>query len=123
MKKSKHWPRTVAGETYNDYKEYLHSEHWKLCRRIQLQKDNYRCAVCGATTGLHIHHIDYENMDNPNLITLCGNCHFWVHHGADLKAKGRTMKLWTGKVKHWNEQKPKRKKKRKKKASKRASVV
>lgn len=48
-------------------------------RRDVKSRDNYQCSVCGATTGLEVHHIikvkhgGTNEMDN--LITLCSSCH------------------------------------------------
>jgi len=42
-----------------------------------------KCAVCGSTENLHIHHIDgnRENNTAKNLILLCSSCHRRVHNG------------------------------------------
>ncbi|MEK6916969.1 MAG: hypothetical protein AABW92_04440 [Nanoarchaeota archaeon] len=46
-----------------------------------LQKYDYRCAICNAEEGLHIHHRDENPKNNliSNLIVLCGVCHKKVH--------------------------------------------
>lgn len=40
-----------------------------------------KCAICGATEGLHIHHKDNNPKNNrtDNLIVLCGVCHKKIH--------------------------------------------
>jgi len=53
-----------------------------------LERDGYKCTVCGATKSLAIHHIDQngwfkpreeKNNDIDNLITLCFKCHAKLH--------------------------------------------
>ena len=41
-----------------------------------------RCGYCESTSSLHIHHIDqnHDNNSPDNLIVLCANCHFGLHH-------------------------------------------
>jgi len=44
-------------------------------------KFNYKCAICNATQGLHIHHKDENPSNNQidNLLVLCSVCHKKVH--------------------------------------------
>ena len=44
-------------------------------------KFNYKCAICNATQGLHIHHKDENSSNNQmdNLLVLCGVCHKKIH--------------------------------------------
>lgn len=57
---------------------------------IILERDNYRCRLCGGTHGLAVHHINYRSdwrnkewQNEPwNLITLCNEpCHLTTVHG------------------------------------------
>lgn len=59
-------------------------------RQLVFERDNYTCQKCGKTqnelkTGLHCHHITgvkqnpIESADVDNCITLCKDCHKWVH--------------------------------------------
>lgn len=54
-------------------------------RHFALEADDYKCALCGSTENLAVHHRDKSgNSDNPNnevtnLITLCSSCHTKVH--------------------------------------------
>lgn len=47
-------------------------------------RDGDRCARCGATANLHVHHRVRRSQggtdDDFNLITLCQKCHGYVHH-------------------------------------------
>lgn len=70
-------------------------------------RDNFECKICGATSGLHTHHIDERGEREPtkkggptstkrqtpnnemnNLITLCVTCHGgitrFLHHNTQL---------------------------------------
>ena len=60
---------TVTEETYNKV----------------MQRDNYKCRLCGTTLNLVEHHIVYKSEDRKlineptNLIVLCTKCHALVH--------------------------------------------
>lgn len=60
---------TVTQDTYN----------------IVMQRDNYRCRLCGTSLNLHLHHIIYKSEDKSkindenNLIMLCAEHHRLVH--------------------------------------------
>lgn len=55
-------------------------------RGYVLDRDGNKCAVCGSTQSLVVHHIDGYSENNPRnnkankLITLCGKCHYSAHH-------------------------------------------
>jgi hypothetical protein len=63
-----------------------------------LERDGYKCRLCGGTKKLIIHHIDgrsYHNCDNPNndldnLTTLCGACHT-IYHASVRRHRKRVM--------------------------------
>lgn len=64
------------------YKNYLKSDQWKLCRKAALIRAGYRCQVCGARHGLHVHHNDYARVgreEPEDLVVLCEVCHSWFH--------------------------------------------
>lgn len=69
------------GESVN-YEEYIKSEAWALKRNQRMRKDHFKCAHCGSTNGLTVHHITYKNLGHENmndLITLCWECHKKEH--------------------------------------------
>ena len=81
-------------ETYKKYQKYLKSKDFKTLRDKVLERDNYRCRVCGRTLeeisdnrklSLQAHHCSYENLGKCNgeemedLITLCNVCHKAIH--------------------------------------------
>ena len=49
------------------------------------------CEQCGATTKLHVHHIDNNLLNDlpENIQTLCASCHISHHHRA--RRAGRTV--------------------------------
>lgn len=70
--------RFLIKHGYKTYEEYLLSDEWKELREKTLNKFHNRCVICGDKTNLQVHHIDYMNMENPELLCLCRDCHsFW----------------------------------------------
>lgn len=75
-----------------EYDQYLSSDAWKHKRGTVLKRDRHRCAGCGSTAELHVHHCTYERFGHEplrDLITLCESCHKAVHRlhrerGGDL---------------------------------------
>lgn len=69
------------------YGEYLQSPHWREVRAKRLEKDGYRCAICGSTKDLNVHHLTYIRKGDENietdLITVCHACHTMLHRVAE----------------------------------------
>jgi 5-methylcytosine-specific restriction endonuclease McrA len=65
--------------------EELNREIQSDLRKMVLARDNYTCQICGKGGPLHCHHIDpitnnpIESADIDNCITLCIECHKYVH--------------------------------------------
>jgi 5-methylcytosine-specific restriction endonuclease McrA len=67
----------------------------QLCHEV-LERDAWRCQLCGRMEALQVHHIQWRSHfgdDNPqNLLTLCIDCHQQAHRqnqGADsVKERG-----------------------------------
>lgn len=62
----------------------------KTYRKILERFDkNPKCLICGTIDEriLNAHHIDHnrENNDKLNLVWLCLNCHFLVHHDQNIE--------------------------------------
>lgn len=61
-------------------------ERWKERARQIRELDGHKCALCGATGLLHVHHLSYppapyhlwESRDDE-LVTLCPDCHHKIH--------------------------------------------
>jgi len=58
------------------------TQYSELHRAI-LQRDGWRCQVCGKRSNLEVHHQQFRNRSGEdteeNLITLCHNCHSAEH--------------------------------------------
>ena len=58
---------------------------WKKVRALALERDGYRCRVCGTSEHLIVHHDVEVNkdaglaLDVDNLETLCRTCHGRTH--------------------------------------------
>lgn len=85
-------------------KNYYSSPAWAAKRTERLKIDGFRCARCGFTRALEVHHINYDRFGHEDvsrdLITLCKKCHKEVetqkavydstrteHHSAYLAGK------------------------------------
>lgn len=80
-----------SGDLYslgNRRKHYGHADNWEKLREIILERDCFTCQACGVSfkdnTGfLHVHHmirlVDGGGNDFNNLMTLCRNCHTYIH--------------------------------------------
>ena len=68
-----------------DYRKYLHSKEWKMCREKILERDCHKCCKCGKTENLDVHHKYYTSGTKPweyeddVLVTLCRECHDKEH--------------------------------------------
>ncbi len=63
-----------------DYDEYLKSERWQNLRKSVLYRDKELCICGGKAT--EIHHKTYARLGNEflsDLVSLCRNCHQYVH--------------------------------------------
>ncbi len=61
----------------------LNGSDYRELRLAILQRDGWRCQVCGSRRNLEVHHQQFRarlGSDAPdNLITLCHGCHSLVH--------------------------------------------
>lgn len=81
--------RTKAEYLFGNAKQY--HENYKDDKRfggnkkVVLERDQYKCKLCGSNKRLNVHHIDCSgqtcepNHELDNLITLCNSCHAMVH--------------------------------------------
>lgn len=64
-------------------------------RILKSSTDAQICTLCGLTDKriLNAHHLDHDrlNNDKSNLVWLCLNCHFLIHH--DKNEEGRLSKV------------------------------
>jgi 5-methylcytosine-specific restriction endonuclease McrA len=58
------------------------AKYQQLHRRI-LERDSWKCQMCGALRNLQVHHIRFRSQSGSdleeNLITLCAGCHEQIH--------------------------------------------
>jgi 5-methylcytosine-specific restriction endonuclease McrA len=63
----------------------LNSEAYRILHRSILERDAWRCQMCGSMQLLQVHHINFRSRSGDdteaNLITLCAECHAQVHCG------------------------------------------
>ena len=61
----------------------LDSERYRELHRQVLERDGWRCQVCGSMQHLQVHHLKFRSQlgadEERNLITLCINCHERAH--------------------------------------------
>lgn len=73
----------------NRYSEQYKDPRWQKLRLVVLNRDEWKCVICGdeeSTLNVHhpVYHPDAENIwdyDEGHLITLCKNCHENEHDG------------------------------------------
>jgi 5-methylcytosine-specific restriction endonuclease McrA len=61
----------------------LDPECYQILHRSVLERDGWRCQVCGSLANLEVHHVkprsQLGNDAEENLITLCWICHRQIH--------------------------------------------
>ncbi|TWH48511.1 HNH endonuclease [Sporomusa sp. KB1] len=80
---------------HNHRVEYFNKNAYDNMRHDIIERDGYKCRLCGSITNLIIHHINeksYHNSqeadnDNQNLTTLCNSCHAWYHATKSSRQK------------------------------------
>lgn len=88
---------SASGNTKSVFGKNL--DYWNLSdipqntKEFVLQRDGWKCKVCGRRTDLHIHHktkrIDGGDHSPSNLVTLCASCHRYVEtFDIDRATKG-----------------------------------
>jgi 5-methylcytosine-specific restriction endonuclease McrA len=61
----------------------LDLESYRELHRQVLERDGWRCQVCGSMQNLQVHHLKFRSQSGgdveQNLITLCAECHARMH--------------------------------------------
>lgn len=79
-----------------------YNQEWKTIRRLAVERDGAKCALCGSTDRIQVHHIvpyRYSHShDLENLVTLCRSCHSKEEYKANPKTvevlkAGRELRL------------------------------
>lgn len=78
---------TELPETHGSYGALILHPNWKSKRKEIIERDQYKCVICGSSEELQVHHRQYHFIkalqkfklpwDYPGylLITLCTSCH------------------------------------------------
>ena len=65
----------------------LDSTSYRELHRQVLERDHWRCQMCGSMQNLQVHHQNFRSQlggdEEQNLITLCSQCHEQVHRNAN----------------------------------------
>lgn len=70
--------------------DYVNNKRYNGNYYIVMQRDRYKCAICGGIEDLCVHHIDGfdenkpENNSRNKMITLCRKCHSNIHNGKRI---------------------------------------
>src|SRR5437867_14199 len=61
----------------------LGRKEYAALQRQVLERDGWRCQICGSAQDLQVHHLKFRsksgNDELPNLIALCARCHRLQH--------------------------------------------
>ena len=61
----------------------LDVESYRELHRQVLERDGWRCQLCGSMQNLQVHHLKFRSHSGgdqeQNLITLCAKCHEQMH--------------------------------------------
>lgn len=61
----------------------LSSESYCELHRLVLERDGWRCQICGSSQHLQVHHLKFRSQsggdEEQNLITVCTECHGRIH--------------------------------------------
>jgi 5-methylcytosine-specific restriction endonuclease McrA len=67
-------------------RQRLDSKNYQELHRQVLERDGWRCQLCGSMQNLQVHHLKFRSQsgsdEEPNLITLCAECHARMHRKA-----------------------------------------
>ena len=85
--------------SYSEYKAYLASDTWKKKRSEALQYYANKCAVCGSTSRLQVHHTPtaYKYLGRESVTALrilCKNCHKKGRYSAWEIDRDRESLFW-----------------------------
>ncbi len=69
--------------TKKHFRQRFEPDAYSELHRAVLERDGWRCQICGVRRGLEVHHIQFRSRagcdEEQNLMTLCSNCHGQVH--------------------------------------------
>lgn len=90
---------------HSSLRRYLWTPRWRRLRQVALERDGWRCTLCGRAGRLEVHHVQPTSeggavWDLANLRTLCRPCHFEQHREARRKQR-LSMMADAGRRKWW----------------------
>lgn len=74
--------RAAQEAGWPSYAAYLASPAWKALRRRVMERDRWRCVLCGSKKNLQVHHDRYDGLGREelrDLKTVCTACHEHIH--------------------------------------------
>lgn len=108
---------------HHNLKAFYNSPEWQDLRSDVLREAHYECQICKEKGRLEeadtVHHIKPVKqrpdlaLTRGNLIALCPECHYKIHHPTpDMSQKRRRLRPWekcidrkTGKQVFWDDEK------------------
>jgi len=84
------WINTLI--RYHNIKAFYNSALWENLRQEVLEEQHYECQVCKVKSPAEaVHHVKFLRqhpelaLTKSNLMCLCKECHYEVHHKAENK--------------------------------------
>ena len=82
-------PNPTIKTKYDNYKDFLNSNHWQAMRSKILKRDNNHCRICIHKIATQVHHLFYSTKHWQaerlfNLISICKDCHIKYHKQKQL---------------------------------------
>jgi cell fate (sporulation/competence/biofilm development) regulator YmcA (YheA/YmcA/DUF963 family) len=71
--------------------DYTNNKRYNGNYYLVFKRDKMKCAICGSTDSLCVHHIDGYDENNPQnnednkMITMCRTCHARTHAGLEIQ--------------------------------------
>lgn len=72
------------------YQDYLKSKDWENKKKQAYGKKKKQCVICGSKENLNLHHLNYKNLVDINVIGIdsdlrvfCKRCHSTAHRLID----------------------------------------
>jgi 5-methylcytosine-specific restriction endonuclease McrA len=73
----------VKGRVTGKARIRLDPDSYRQLHRQVLQRDSWRCQLCGSLRRLEVHHLQFRSQlgedSEDNLITVCASCHAQLH--------------------------------------------
>lgn len=77
--------KAASVSRYDDYQEYLRSEHWQSLRAASDELHGKKCIRCHKQGPLEHHHLYYggdegwQSCTAWHVVPVCPSCHRWLH--------------------------------------------